>query len=250
MKNTSISNQPETQSGEWTGVTLPPQGGVAMWQEGLHSHSLLPLIIFDLDGTLLDSYEMALVAHTRVIEAMGLPTATPALLEALNGPTLEQACALLGLPSERAGELEAVLSQIEAEQVPVMARTFPGVPEMLAALQSEATLCLLTNSLPAYLEMACEATGIGKFFAERAASETGVPKAQRIRQWMEARGLPRTLVVGDRSTDISAGREAGAWTLAVTFGCGEADQLTHADATASTVAEMWRHCERFCKGED
>ena len=239
-----------TQSGEWTGATLPSQGGVAMWQEGLHAHSLLPLIVFDLDGTLLDSYEMAMVNNARAIEAMGLPPVSQAVLESLNGPTLEGACAILGLPPERTGELEAAFTRVEAEQVPIMARTFPGVPEMLASLQSQATLCLLTNSLPAYLELSCQATGIGKFFAERAASEAGVSKAQRIRQWMEARGLPRTLVVGDRATDISAGREAGAWTLAVTFGRGVADPLDHADATASTVAEMWRHCERFCRGED
>ena len=250
MRITSTINQSETQGGEWAGGMLPSQPGVAVWQEGLHAHSLLPLIVFDLDGTLLDSYEMAMANNARAVEAMGLPPASHAVLESLNGPTLEEACAILGLPPERTGELEAAFNRVEAEYVPLMARAFIGVPEMLASLQGQATPCLLTNSLPSYLEITCEATGIGKYFAERAASELGVSKAMRIRQWMEARGLPRTLMVGDRPTDINAGREAGAWTLAVTFGCGEADQLAHADATASTVAEMWRHCERFCKGED
>jgi len=250
MKDTSVNNRTQTQGGGWAGAALPSQSGAAVWQEGLHAHSLLPMIVFDLDGTLLDSYEMAMANNARAVEAMGLPPASHALLESLNGPTLEEACAILGLPPERTGELEAAFTRVEAEHVPAMARTFPGVPEMLAFLQNQATLCLLTNSLPSYLEITCEATGIGKFFTERAASEFGVSKAMRIRQWMEERGLPRTLMVGDRPTDISAGREAGAWTLAVTFGCGEADQLAHADATASTVAEMWRRCERFCRGED
>ncbi|MCL2545113.1 MAG: HAD family hydrolase [Clostridia bacterium] len=245
-----MTNRRETRSGGLDSGALPSQADVTVWQEGLHPHALLPLIVFDLDGTLLDSYEMALRTHARVIEAMGLPPASHALLESLNGPPLEGLCSLLGLPPERMDELEATVSRIENEHVPVLSRLFPGVPEMLAALQGAATLCLLTNSLPAYLELACEATGIGKYFAERAASTPGISKAERIRRWMEARGLPRTLVVGDRPTDISAGREAGAWTLAVTYGCGAADQLTHADAAASTVAEAWRHCERFCKGEE
>jgi len=221
---------------------------VTVWQKGLHPGSLLPLIVFDLDGTLLDSYEMAMTNNARVIEAMGLPPAAHAVLESLNGPTVEEACAILGLPPERLGELEAAFSRIEAESVPAMAQTFPGVPEMLASLQSGATLCLLSNSLPAYLALACEATGIGKYFSERAGYAPGVSKAARIRQWLEARGLPRALVVGDRPTDITAGREAGAWTLAVTYGNGTADELALADALASTVAEAWRHCERFCEG--
>lgn len=250
MKNILLTDQPETQGGEWTGGAPTPQTDAAVWQEGLHAHTLRPLIVFDLDGTLLDSYEMSMKTHVRLIEAMGLPPAPHALLKALNGPTLEEACAMLGLPPQRMGELEAAYARIEAEHVPVMSRLFPGVLEMLASLQNQAILCLLTNSLPAYLGMACEATGIGKYFAERAGSAPGTPKAVRIRQWMEARGLPRALMIGDRPTDVAAGRTAGTWTLAVTYGCGTADQLAHADAMASTVAEVWRHCERFCRGED
>jgi len=229
----------------------PPQNDLVVWPEDLQPGGSLPLIVFDLDGTLVDSYEMALLCHARTIEAVGLPPVSRRVLESLNGPTIEEECRILGFPMERMGELEAAMTRVEVELAPVMARTFPGVPEMLASLQSGgAVLCVLTNGLPHYMKLVCGITGIDRYVTESAAYTPGVSKAARIRQWMEARGLPRALAVGDRPTDVDAGRMAGARTLAVTYGNGTAEQLAHADYLASTVAEAWRLCERFCEGKD
>ena len=41
-------------------------------------------------------------------------------------------------------------------------------------------------------------------------------------------GPSRTLMVGDKTADIQAGREAGAFTAAVTYGYGDLDALTAA----------------------
>lgn len=241
---------PETRSGEWIGGAPPSQADVTAWQEGLHPHILLPMIVFDLDGTLLDSYEMSIRTYELALAAVGLPPMPREMLAMLNGPTLQEACEIVGLPLERMGELEAAMNRADAGLIPVMGRLFPGVPEMLAALQAQATLCVLTNGLPGYLRQACEATGISHLFAEHGAFAPGVSKAMRIREWMEARGMPRTLMVGDHPTDVDAGREAGAATLAVTYGSGKPGQLALADAMAGSVAEVWRYCERFCKGEE
>ena len=206
-----------------------------------------PLIVFDLDGTLLDSYELALRCHAFAIEAVGLPPVSLAVLESLNGPTIEEECAILGLPPERMSAYHEAIVRSEREVAPPLVRAFPGVPEMLSALEARATLCVLTNGLDSYLRMVCGLTGIARFFSESAAFAAGVPKAARIRRWLEARGMPPALAVGDRPSDVSAGREAGAGTLAVTYGNGEAAQLAHADALADTVDEVRAYCEIFVK---
>ncbi len=238
--------QAETQGGEWAGGALPGRQDVTAWQQGLHPHAVQPMIVFDLDGTLLDSHEMSIQCYVHGLEAMGLPPVSRELLASLNGPTLPEAAEVLGV-GDRVEEFLRAMTLAEERLVPVMAQLYPGVAEMLAALHGQAVLCVLTNGQARYLRYAIEGCGIAGYFAERAAFTPEVTKAERVREWMEAHGQPRTLMVGDRETDVAAGLKAGAVTLAVTYGAGERSRLAEADALADTVAEVWQICERFCR---
>jgi phosphoglycolate phosphatase-like HAD superfamily hydrolase len=236
----------QAQGGAWAGGALPTHAGLMDIQEYLHTQP--PLIVFDLDGTLLDSAEMAVRCHIRVLAEMGLPPVSRDVLDSLNGPSVEEKCVMLGLPPERQDEMEAALVRAEAVLVPTQARLFPGVPDMLAALHGRAVLCLLTNGQPSYLRMVCEVTGIGAWFAEQAGYTRGITKAGRIRAWTEAHAAPRVLMVGDRPTDVASAHEAGALALGVTYGNGRPEQMHEADALAGDIGAVLRYCEQFCVG--
>ncbi len=227
----------------------PTSLGVESWNAGLYAHQRLPLIVFDLDGTLLDSYEVALEIHSRAIAAMGLPPVSRAVLESLNGPSIEQECAMLGLPLSCADAMIAAMERAEAELMPTHARLFPGVEAMLEALFGRANLCLLTNGLPSYQALVCEITGIGDRFVEREGYVSGITKAMRAREWARKFAAPRALMVGDRPSDVAAAREAGATALGVTYGNGTPEEMRAAapDALAADVDEVLRFCLRFCE---
>lgn len=239
---------PAPQSGIWRGDTAPPaQADVSAWEGGLHARLRRPMIVFDLDGTLLDSYEMSIECHRRAIEALGLPPVSREMLETLNGPTAEQECAMLGLPPKCLPELMAALERAEDDVVPARARLFPGTLEMLFALQDQATLCLLTNGQPHYMRLVCELTGVGPLFAERAGFTPGITKAMRIREWAQKHAALRVVMVGDRASDIEAARQAGAAALAVTYGSGTPAELAGADWIAADVGTACRLCAEFCE---
>jgi phosphoglycolate phosphatase-like HAD superfamily hydrolase len=189
---------------------------------------------------------MTAECNRRALAALGLPPPTAEVLEMLNGPSPAEACALLGLPAERAGEVGAAMAWAEAELVPACARLFDGVPEMLADLGDRATLCLLTNGQTSYMEQVCQVTGIGPLFAERAGSEPGISKVARLRGWLARYAPHRALVVGDRPTDIAAARQVGATALGVIYAGGPPVPLDGADALAAGIAEVRRYCLRFC----
>lgn len=247
-ENAILSREAKQSSqGGWAGSQPAGATGLEAWNQQAFAALRRPLIIFDLDGTLVDSYQTSVDSYRLVLEMLGLPPAPLPVLEALNGPTVEGCCRLLGLPQERQPEFEAALADVTDRLVPEQGRAFPGTLEMLAALQPLATLCLLTNGSTHYMELACEVIGLGGFFAERLAFTPGYTKAMRIAEWMAKFGATRTLMVGDRATDMAAAHAAGAQALGVTFGTGAVTEFTEADALAHNMSEVRACCLAFCE---
>lgn len=207
----------------------------------------LPMIIFDLDGTLLDSHDLSIESHRQVVKRLGLPPVSHDMLAALNGPTSEQAVQMLGLPVSRVPEFDAHMRDVDNVLVRQHARLFPGVPEMLDKLQGKATLALLTNGSPHYVEESANATGIKGFFDLIQGFVPGMGKAKRLRSWYE-RFLPAgMMMVGDRASDIDAAHEAGAIGVGVLYGAGSLPELSSAEMIARDMDELRRICLAFCE---
>jgi phosphoglycolate phosphatase len=207
-----------------------------------------PLIVFDLDGTLLDSRETAMEGHRLAVEAMGLPPVSQEVLAALNGPNSEQSCRILGISVSRRAEFEAVMERIDDVILRQRGKLFPGVLSMLHELSAEATLGLLTNGSPAYMELACQVTGMTHCFAERTGFVPGFSKQDRIRAWQSRHGAPRALMVGDRAGDVAAAHAAGALAIGAVYGVGAPDELAQADALAADIRQVHSLCLAFLQG--
>jgi len=198
-------------------------------------HSI-KLVIFDLDGTLIDS-RLDLVhsvnAALRHIGRTPLPDdviasyvgdGAPILIQrALGGEIVDQALVRKGL--------QFFLSYYREHKLD-HTTIYPGITEALAAIQnsgngtSPATqrkLAVLTNKPVIPSRAIVEALGLGPFFAQIYGGnsfETKKPDPEGARILLEENGVSpeHAVIVGDSHTDIETGRNAGLWTVGVLYG--------------------------------
>jgi phosphoglycolate phosphatase len=108
-------------------------------------------------------------------------------------------------------------------------RLYPGVEETLARLAGK-KLAVLSNKRQSLSEEVLRITGILPFFAAVRGGGGELPLKPAPEPLLavvqEVQGDPaRTLMVGDKTADILAGKAAGTLTLGVTYGYGEPSAL-------------------------
>src|SRR3989339_835035 len=175
------------------------------------------LIVFDLDGTLADTLPDITAAANFACRRLGLTEHSPEAVRGMIGGGEECLEFYLDYSSRHNGELP---------------RLYPGVPETLA-LMSGKKLAVLSNKLQRLTRQTLEAIDIARFFAAIRGGGAGLPlkpePAALLSLIADLRVDPsRSLMVGDKIADITTGREAGAFTAAVTYGYGDLDALTAA----------------------
>lgn len=200
------------------------------------------LIVFDLDGTIADSRELARRLYQHVFEAMGYGRISDELADSFNGPDADEVCRVMGVGADRRALYDQLVDETEMALVKTIGRVFPGVHEMLAMLAPHAVLAILTNGTTLYCRACIEAFGLTPYIRMSMGFTSGVTKAQRIRQWAQGLGARRVIVVGDRDTDVRNAREAGAYAVAVTYGMGSREELSGADALCRTPIDAARAC--------
>lgn len=202
-----------------------------------------PLIVFDWDGTLMDSEARIVQSmHAGIMEA-GMPPRSDAQIRGIIGLGLCEAVRAL-FPEASEAELqrvcEAYRAHYFANETP--SPLFPGAAEMLAALREAGhLLAVATGKSRRGLDEALEQTGLGPLFAvTRTADETrSKPHPRMLEEIVRALGLPPRagLMVGDSAYDILMAHAAGMDALAVGWGVQPAEALLEHDP-AGLVEDM------------
>jgi phosphoglycolate phosphatase len=187
-------------------------------------------LIFDLDGTLIDSAPDVCASVNRVLATNGRRALT--LDEAKNmlgwgGRVLvEKALALTGAPGTEE-EIDAALGGFLATYAahPVQHSTvFPGVLDVLQRFEADGvTMGLCTNKPGATTGPVLDAMGLGGFFTVVACGDAvphRKPDGRHVLHVIEELGasVETAAMVGDSENDIAAAIEAGVKSVAVTFG--------------------------------
>ena len=200
------------------------------------------LIVFDLDGTIADSQELARISFKRVFALMGSGEISDELADSFNGPDADEVCRVMGIGPDRRPLYDMLVDQTDVELVRTVGRMFPGTGHMLDALAPHAVLAILTNGSRRYCEACISEFAISPYISLHSGFVSGVSKAQRMRMWAQELGVRRVIAVGDRATDIANARAAGAVAVAVTYGMGTREELRDADCLCGTTDELAARC--------
>jgi phosphoglycolate phosphatase len=188
----------------------------------------LPGLIFDLDGTLVDTAPDLLGATNAVLRSQGRREVDPATLRHMVGfgarSLIAQAMAATGAPVEDARLAELVdrfLVHYRAH-IADASVAFPGVEETLAALARDgARLAVLTNKPQAMADLLLAALKLDRFFAVvyGAGRMSYVkPDARIFHDVVRALGSGTGIMIGDSITDVATARAAGAPVILVSYG--------------------------------
>lgn len=198
-----------------------------------------PTVIFDLDGTLIDSAHAILACLRDACDATS--TARPA-------SSVERE--VLGVPitdvlprymtQATADRVWAAFLEMYSERSVAEARLFPGVADLLAELAQRCIpTAVATNKLEKLAVRILEEVGVGDSFCTVVGRDEGGTRLTKATVIAEARRRldepPRCVKVGDRAADVEAARSAGIPFLGAGWGYAEEGELRSAGAAVVLV---------------
>ena len=196
----------------------------------------IKLVIFDLDGTLIDSRLDLVHSVNAALRHIGRPElpedviasyvgdGAPILIQrALGGEQVEEALVRKGL--------EFFLSYYRAHKLD-HTTVYPGICDALAAIQNASNgssagaqrkMAVLTNKPVGPSRAIIEALGMNRYFSQVYGGNsfaTKKPDPEGARKLLEENGVKpeQAAIVGDSHVDVQTGRNAGLWTVGVTYG--------------------------------
>jgi phosphoglycolate phosphatase len=190
------------------------------------------LVVFDWDGTLMDSTGQIVAAATGAIAQLGLPERPPEAIRDIIGLGLRESWQRLfpELGSDTYTPfVEAYRDHFFAPELQT-ARLFDRAADVVAELAGRGfVLAIATGKSRRGLDRDLAATGLDRFMAgSRTADETrSKPHPDMLLELMS--GLEAapgaTLMVGDTEWDLEMARRAGVPAVAVSYGAHAAERL-------------------------
>jgi phosphoglycolate phosphatase len=209
----------------------------------------LPLVVFDLDGTLIDSRrDLADAANALIVEHGGqtLPVDAIARMVGEGAPLLvRRALKAAGLELDLRAALARFL-ELYDERLLVHTQLYDGTRKALEALAPRAVLAILTNKPQHPTDRILEGLGIASFFRWVVGGDTPhgrKPDPGGLNHLMSLAdaGRDETVMVGDSAIDLRTARAAGTRICLVRYGFGfhtaEAE-LTGDELIAGSPSEL------------
>lgn len=211
------------------------------------------LIVFDLDGTLVDSAPDLAHAADAMLARLGLPACGVDAVRGWigNGVPMLVKRALTGElwpegEPERFEEALGVFMQVYGDHVCERGGLFPGVLEGVAELKRQGyKLAVLTNKHSRFTIPLLEQLGVAQWMDYIGCGDQfdkHKPHPEPLLKTAERFGLKpgQCLIVGDSANDVQAARAAGYGILVVPYGyrsCGRAEDLG-ADGVIDSIARL------------
>jgi phosphoglycolate phosphatase len=217
-----------------------------------------PTIIFDLDGTLVDTAPDLIDTLNAILGRHGVPPVASEDARMMIGagvkPLLQRALASKGLQPSPA-EIDAMFAEylkLYAEHIADRSRPFPGLIGALDTLAAQGCrLAVCTNKLEWLSVRLLDALGLSARFAAVCGQDTFTmrkPDPEMLRLTIRrAGGEPgHAVMVGDSMTDVATAKAARIPVVAVDFGYTEtpphelgADRLiSHFDALPQAIRQL------------
>jgi HAD superfamily hydrolase (TIGR01549 family) len=178
------------------------------------------VIIFDFDGVLADTRELMLRNAEQACAELGHPCqATAADLEALDAMNFPELGRRLGLPEAQVEEFtRRTVELFNLAQDPP--EIFPGMAEALARLSALGRIAVLTGNGARVVRKFLAHHGLADVVEHVLTQEDPGTRAEKIARLTRELGVAdsRVYMIGDSVSDIRAARQAGVFSVAVTWG--------------------------------
>lgn len=192
--------------------------------------SKFKLIIFDLDGTLIDAYAAIIRSFNFTMEAFGYPRQSDLVIRKAVGWGDAQLIRPFIRRADRNRTLAVYRRHHQASLVKY-SRVFPGVIRLLSGLKSQGfKLAVASNRPTRFSLILLSHLGLKPYFDYVLCADklkAGKPNPQILRRIMAELSVNRreTLYVGDMVIDAQAGRRAKVKTVIVTTGSSSARKV-------------------------
>ncbi|MHB1419813.1 MAG: HAD family hydrolase [Bacillota bacterium] len=206
-------------------------------------------IIFDLDGTLVQSEKVAVPAFAYAFEKLrqqGLyagPTPSDQEMTAVIGMTNDKIWQQL-LPDSTSDIRQLADSYLLEGELHYLdlgwGSLYPEVKETLADLAGKYTLFVASNGGPTYVNASLETCGISHLF-KRVYTAQGYKTASKVdlvRLLLSREEVQSAVMVGDRRSDVQAGKKNGLYTIGCRFGFADTKELEGADVVIGHFAML------------
>ncbi len=218
---------------------------------------MIRLVVFDLDGTLVDSLADIQNALNLTLETYGVgPMSRSDVMAGIGDGVDDLLRAAIGTQPIVLTEFRQRYKRFYQTHINAFGRLYDGVVPCLDWIKSQSIkLAVLTNKPEAPAKRLLELFGMVSYFSIIAGPDTyGVhkPDPDGLRAIMlRCQVLPeQTVMVGDGDTDVKTGLAAGTRTIAVTYGYRTADQLAalSPDAVVHSMASVQATLQHWCPG--
>ena len=207
------------------------------------------LVIFDLDGTLLNTIADLAAGVNHTLAAHGLPQHTIEEYTLMVGNGMRK-LVMRALPENFAADdtfVDNTLAQFleyYADHIDIYTKPYPGIPELIKALAEQGyKLAVASNKIQKGAEIL-----VNKFFPGipfvavmgNSPLYPLKPDAALVEYIMQKAGTDRahTIMVGDSGTDIQTARNAGIPVIAVSWGFRPRHELTSANQIADSASAL------------
>jgi pyrophosphatase PpaX len=201
-------------------------------------------VVFDLDGTVVDSVELIIVSFQHALrEVLGRELSREAAIAWVGMPLLEQ---MQRFSPEHADELVDVYREFNHREHDRMLTLYEGIQHLLEGLRHAGVkVGLVTSKSRFTTQMAFDLTGIEVYFdsiicAGEASGNKPLPDPILACLKPLAVGPAAAAYVGDSPSDIQAALAAGVTAIAVTWGVFPAEKLVaeKPDVLVHTIPEL------------
>ncbi len=220
-------------------------------------------VLFDLDGTLTDSYEGIRNAFGYCLSKYGISPEPEEYRRFIGPPVLWSLKTFYGIEGEKANEALCYFREYYDSRGCLENHVYDGAEEMLRTLAAHDKKLMVATSKPEPIAIKIlEHFGLADYFCFIAGStaedendnhyaslRNAVPRSSKeevIRYCLrenDIRDLEHAVMVGDRRWDIDAAKKIGMQSIGVRYGYAEPDELEQsgADIIVDTPMEIITH---------
>ncbi len=191
------------------------------------------LLIFDIDGTLVNTLEDIAASVNYTLDRLGRQPLSPDTVRQYVGDGIEALMMRsLGGRTERLSDAVTIYKEHHRQNLVVRSSLYPFVRETLEHIKA-IPMAVISNKTMDFVSPLLDRLGISAYFRMVIGADFGLPlkpAPDSVLRIMAEFGVPReqTLIVGDGTTDVRAGRAAGVITCSVTYGFRSESELRKA----------------------